>query len=134
MRKAGIRLIRTHIPKRTDGSGLVTLQTSEDTYELFNMDRFPMPQELEQYLSSGAGFPVPRRTSSANSTPYRILRSGTVVPTGHKFPSSSFSLGSQHINETLFVLAQLLKDAGGPFAALANKSGNRFRHHLLNNI
>ena len=62
----------------------------------------------------------------ADSERYRVIWPEPSNGPGSKNRSSSFSLSSGHINETLFVLAEFLRDQGVEFVKLANVHGNGF--------
>ena len=57
---------------------------------------------------------------------YRVVWPEPSNGPGSKNRTSSFSLSAGHINETLYVLAEFLRDQGVEFGSLANKHGNSF--------
>ena len=126
-RRAGERLMRTRIAKRFDGSGVVRLQTSERAFERMKLFNLPTPRDWG-FVVDGVRFAyMETRQMGADSSRYRIKWGGVVAPGSGDSATSSFSLSANHVNETLFVLAEFLRDQGVEFHAITNKYGNAFR-------
>jgi hypothetical protein len=114
------------MPKRFDGSGVVKLQCSEGTFAALKLSQMPIPRDWGEIRNGFHFVTVDTREMGADSERYRVIWPERSNGPGSKLRSSSFSLGTSHTNETLFVLAEFLRVQGVDFIALANRHGNAF--------
>lgn len=125
-RQAGQRLRETVMPKRFDGTGVVRFQCSEGVFNRMKMSQMPTPADWGtvdgDYLFVQ---PFPRRMP-ADSRRYRVVWPERSSGKGTTYATSSFSLGSTHTNQTLFVLAAFLREQGVEFICFADKNGRKF--------
>ena len=113
--------------KHFDGSGVVKIQCSADTYDAMKLDDMPTPDDWGEVIDGQRVFFMDTRGMGADSERYRVVWPEHSNGEGSKFRSSSFTLSSAHSNETLFVLAEWLRSQSVNFVALANKHGNTFK-------
>ena len=126
-RKPDERLKVAHMAKRFDGSGVVKLQCSEGVFAALKLSEMPEPRDWGEIVNGVRRIPLDTRNMSADSERYRVVWLDHSNGPGSKLRSSSFTLSSSHVNETLYVLAEFLRDQGVEFSALANKHGNTFK-------
>ena len=112
--------------KRFDGSGVVQIQCSEGAFSRLKLDEMPVPRDRFQ-LVNGVRVRYPNyRSMGADSDRFRVIWPERSNGPRSKLASTSFTLGGGYVNETLYVLAQFLRDQGVEFVQLANKHGNGF--------
>ena len=112
--------------KRFDGSGVVDIQASEGAFSRLKLDLMPEPQD-RFHIVNGERIRYPNfRSMGADSDRFRVIWPERSNGPGSKLASSSFTLSAAYVNETLYVLAQFLRDQGVNFIQLANKHGNGF--------
>lgn len=126
-RRKGERLRVIRMAKRFDGSGIVNLQCSEGAYTALKLSEMPRPRDWETlYGDTYRGF-MDTRQMGADSERYRVIWPENSNGPGSKPRTSSFTLSAAHVNETLYVLAEFLRDQGVEFVGLANKHGSQLR-------
>ena len=113
--------------KKFDGTGVVKLQCSEGVYSSLKLAQLPWPAELGEVVDGRRVMVRPTPGIGTDGVRYRVIWPELSNGPGSKPRSSSFCLSRAHINETLFVLAEFLRDQGVEFVSLANKHGNSFR-------
>ena len=121
------RLKTTWMAKRFDGSGVVKLQCSEGVYTSLKLANLPVPAELGEVTDGGMQMVRPISGIGTDGVRYRVIWPEPTPGAGRKYRTSSFCLCRAHVNETLYVLAEFLRDQGVDFVSLANKHGNSFR-------
>lgn len=112
--------------KKFDGTGVVKLQCSEGVYTSLKLAKLPHPAELGTPYDGGWIMTRPKQGIGTDGVRYRVIWPELSNGPGSKPRSSSFCLSRAHINETLYVLAEFLRDQGVKFVAIANKHGNAF--------
>ena len=117
----------TRIAEKFDGSGVVKLQTSEGAYQRMMLQNLPSPNDWGEVVDGRRYVPMDTRGMGADSERYRVMWRVGNVGEGSSPATSSFSLDGNHSNETLFVLAEFLRDQGVEFVAITNKHGNPFK-------
>ena len=117
--------------KRFDGTGVVKIQASEGAFARMKLENMPHPAEDGEVINGRRYVRMDTRSMGADSERYRVIWNELSNGEGSKLKSSSFTLSGGHCNETLFVLAEFLRDQGVEFNRLANKHGNGFRNSLL---
>ena len=125
-RIAGDRLEATWMAKKFDGTGVVKLQCSEGVFASLKLANLPHPVELGTQVDGRWQFTRPKQGIGTDGVRYRVIWPELANGPGSKPRSSSFCLSRAHNNETLYVLAEFLRDQGVEFVALANKHGNAF--------
>ena len=120
------RLKTTWMAKRFDGSGVVKLQCSEGVYTSLKLENLPVPAELGEVTDSGMMMVRPISGIGTDGVRYRVIWPEPTPGAGRKYRTSSFCLCRAHVNETLYVFAEFLRDQGVEFVKLANKHGNGF--------
>ena len=113
--------------KRFDGSGVVGIQCSEGVFSRLKLDRMPTPRDWGTVVNGVHYAYLDTRSHGVDSERYRVIWPELSNGPGSKNKTSSFTLTGSHVNETLFVLAEFLRDQGVEFVALANKHGNALR-------
>ena len=126
-RKKGDTEFVTRMAKKFDGTGVVRVQTSRNAAQRMKLASMPVPQEWGQIINYGRVINMRRHGLQAGSTAYRIQWPEYSNGPGSKLVTSRFSLSSDHINETLFVLAEFLRDQGVEFVGITNKHGSLLR-------
>ena len=121
------RLMGTRIAKRFDGTGVVRLQCSEGAFNRMKLANLPHPPEWGENIGGTWFVPLETRAMGADSVRYRIVWPDPVIAPRGKLRMSSFSLSGAHVMETLYVLAEFLRDQGVNFVGIANKHGTRFK-------
>ena len=111
---------------RFDGTGVVKLQTSEGAFTSLKLAQLPWPAELGEVRGEYVVMQRPKQGIGTDGVRYRVIWPELSNGPGSKPRSSSFTLSRAHVNETLYVLAEFLRDQGVEFVALANKHGNAF--------
>ena len=115
------------MPKRFDGTGVVQVQASDVAFHRMKLDLMEPPVDSGywdgDYFYQYANY----RSMGADSERYRVLWPSPPGEQVGKLPTTSFTLSGSHRNETLFVLAQFMRDQGVEFIKLANKHGNGFK-------
>ena len=125
-RKPGERLMITRMAKRFDGSGVVGIQCSEGTFAALKLANMPTPRDWGEIVDGVRVVYMDTRSPGADSERYRIVWPQLSNGAGSKLRTSSFTLTDSHVNETLYVLTEFLRDQGVDFVKLANKHGNGF--------
>ena len=125
-RKPNERLKVAHMARRFDGSGVVKVQCSEGAFARLKLSEMPIPRDWGTVVDGRRYVPLDTRSMGADSERYRVIWPEFSNGPGSKLRSSSFSISGSHRNETLFVLAEFLRDQGVDFVKLANKHGNGF--------
>ena len=125
-RKVGERLKIARMSRKFDGTGVVKVQCSEGTYAALKLAQLPFPAEAGTIIDGRHYMYLDSRSMGVDGQRYRVIWPELSNGPGSKPRSSSFSLSGGHINETLFVLAEFLRDQGVEFVAIANKHGNAF--------
>ena len=133
-RQAGQELRQTVMPKKFDGTGVVRFQASEGVFNRMKMSEMPAPTNWGTIVDGRRYVTPTPRTMPADSVRYRVIWPERVGGPDSVFSTGSFSLGGNHSNQTLFVLAQFLRDQGVEFIGLANKNGSRFKDVRLNGL
>ena len=126
-RRKGDWLTGCRMAKRFDGSGVVKLQCSESVFAALKLSEMPRPTDWETLHGDSYRGIMDTRQMGADSERYRVIWPQRTNGPGSKLRTSSFTLSGAHTNETLFVLAEFLRDQGVEFVGLANKHGNRLR-------
>lgn len=130
-RKAGEQLRQTFMPKKLDGTGAVKVQCSEGTFSALKLSLMPWPTDMGVVVDGRQWITMPSRHPGVDSERYRVIWPELSNGPGSKNKTSSFTLGGQHSNQTLWVLAEFLRQQGVDFVALANKHGNAFKSAAL---
>ena len=125
-RKLGERLMVARMCKKFDGTGVVKIQCSEGTYAALKLSQLPFPEEAGEIIDGHRYLRLDSRQMGVDGERYRVIWPEPSNGPGSKNRTSSFSLSAGHINETLYVLAEFLRDQGVEFGSLANKHGNSF--------
>lgn len=112
--------------KHFDGTGVVKLQCSEGVYSSLKLAQLPFPDELGEVVDGYRLMTRPAHGIGTDGVRYRVIWPELSNGPGSKNRSSSFTLSRAHINETLFVFAEFLRDQGVDFVSIANKHGNSF--------
>ena len=126
-RRKGERLRGTRMAKRFDGSGVVNIQCSEGAYAAFKLSEMPVPRDWGTLYGDTYRGIMDTRAMGADSQRYRVIWPEHSNGPGSKLRSSSFTLSGAHVNETLYVFAEFLRDQGVDFVGLANRHGNQLR-------
>jgi len=125
-RQPGQSLCIAYMAKRFDGTGVVKVQCSEGAFSRLKLDQLPWPNELG-WVEGGRRFMyMDTRQMGADSMRYRVVWPELANGPGSKNRTSSFTLIGAHVNETLYVLAEFLRDQGVEFLGLANRHGSAF--------
>ena len=119
--------------KKFDGTGVVKLQCSEGVYTSLKLAQLPRPAELGEVVNGRRIMYMPKGGIGTDGVRYRVIWPELSNGPGSKPRTSSFTLSRAHINETLYVLAEFLRDQGVEFISLANKHGNSFSDVRLGN-
>ena len=119
------------MPKGFDGTGAVRIQCSEGAYAAMALGDMPLPSDYGQVIDGRRYVPHDTRAMGADSVRYRVVWPDRSNGEGSKLRTTSFTLSGKHSNETLFVLAEHMRNQGVEFVALANKHGNTFKRSLL---
>ena len=125
-RKVGERLKIARMSRKFDGTGVVKVQCSEGTYAALKLAQLPFPAEAGTIIDGRHYMYLDSRSMGVDGQRYRVIWPELSNGPGSKPRSSSFTLSRAHVNETLYVLAEFLRDQGVEFVALANKHGNAF--------
>ena len=112
--------------KRFDGSGVVGIQCSEGAFTSLKLANMPTPRDWGQMVNGIRVVYLDSRGHGVDGERYRVIWPEPTPGPGRKYRTSSFTLTSAHSNETLYVLAEFLRDQGVEFGSLANKHGNSF--------
>ena len=112
--------------KKFDGSGVVGIQCSEGVFTSLKLANMPTPRDWGQMVNGIRVVYLDTRGQGVDGERYRVIWPEPTPGPGRKYRTSSFTLTSAHSNETLYVLAEFLRDQGVEFVALANKHGNAF--------
>jgi len=123
-RKAGDRVFSCRMAKRFDGSGVVRIQTTQSTAEKMKLDAMPVPADWGEWVDGRRVVRIVPHRLNAGSTAYRIQWPQYSNGPGSKLVTSRFSLSTQHVTETLYVLAEFLRDQGVDFVGITNQHGN----------
>ena len=126
-RKPGERLRRTRMAKRFDNTGVVAIQASDGLFRAMKLENMPTPPDYGQVVDGWHRYYVDTRSMGADSERYRVFWSTRPSPESKTFSSSSFTIGGGHVVETLYVLAEFLRDQGVEFLALGNRHGAMFK-------
>ena len=112
--------------RRFDGSGHVMVQCSEGAFSRLKLDQLPAPRDWGDLVEGKRLVRWGNRRLGADSMRYRVIWPELSNGPGSKHRTSSFSIGGSHVIETLYVLAEFLRDQGVEFISLANRHGNAF--------
>lgn len=113
--------------KKFDGTGSVRLQTTQSNAERLKLKNLPYPPDRGHLVDGVRVVNARRHKQNAGSTTYRVMWPEHANGPESKLVTSSFSLSSAHTNETLYVLAEFLRDQGVEFVGLTNKDGTLLR-------
>jgi len=127
----GDELRVTRMCKRFDATGVIKIQASDGAFTRMKLENMPDPPEYGELINGRRIVQMDTVSMGADSVRYRVLWNELSNGEGSKLKSSSFTLSGGHCNETLFVLAEFLRDQGVDFNRLANKHGNGFRDSRL---
>ncbi len=122
-RKRGEPLLGTRMAKRFDGSGVVLIQASEGAFSRMKLENLPPPRDRGYWVDGVQHTVMDFRSMGADSERYRVMWMEKAGPFSKKRATSSFTLSGAHVNETLYVLAEFLRDQGVEFCKLTNKHG-----------
>ncbi len=111
--------------KRFDGSGVVHIQCSEGAFFRMKLDQLPLPADYGFLVDGQRRFYLCGRSMGVDADRFRVIWPEFSNGEGSKLRSSSFTLSSTYVTETLAVLAEFLRDQGVEFVQLANKHGSR---------
>ena len=125
-RKRGERLMSTRMAKRFDGSGVVGVQCSEGAFAALKLANMPTPRDWGQIVDGRRVVYMDTRSKGVDGERYRVIWPQSSNGPGSKLRTSSFTLTGSHVNETLYVLAEFLRDQGVDFVSIANRHGNGF--------
>lgn len=95
------------------------------------LENMPLPSDYGEVINGRRYVVMETRSMGADSQRYRVIWPDRSNGEGSKLRSTSFTLSGKHSNETLFVLAEFMRDQGVNFHALANRHGNTFKNSLL---
>ena len=130
-RRAGEWLRSTRMCKRFEGTGVAKIQCSEGAFSALRLDNIPTPSEWGEVVDGRRYVYADTRQMGADSVRYRVIWPELSNGEGSRLKTGSFTLADAHCNETLFVLAEFLRDQGVDFVRIANKHGNGFRDSRL---
>ena len=125
-RKPGERLRETRMAKRFDGSGVVRIQCSEGAFTALKLDQMPTPRDWGEVVDGVRVVSMETRSAGVDGDRFRVVWPDLSNGPGSKNRTSSFTLSGSYVNETLYVLAEFLRDQGVDFIRLANKHGSGF--------
>ena len=112
--------------RRFDGSGVVGIQCSEGAFTRLKLANMPTPRDWGQIVDGRRVVYMNTRAQGVDSERYRVIWPEESNGPGSKLATTSFTLTGFHVNETLYVFAEFLRDQGVEFVKLANKHGNGF--------
>ena len=112
--------------RRFDGSGVVGIQCSEGAFTRLKLDQMPVPRDWGQIVNGRRVVHLNTRGKGVDSERYRVIWPEKSNGPRSKNCTTSFTLTGSHVNETLYVFAEFLRDQGVEFVMLANKHGNGF--------
>ena len=112
--------------KKFDGTGVVKLQCSDGVYTALKLAQLPSPAELGEVVNGRRIMVRPKGGIGTDGVRYRVVWPELSNGPGSKNKTTSFTLTGSHVNETLYVLAEFLRDQGVDFIQLANKHGSGF--------
>ena len=121
----------TRMCKRFDGTGVIKIQASEGVFARMKLENMPHPEEDGEVINGRRYVRMDTRSMGADSERYRVIWPELSNGEGSRLKTGSFTLSGGHCNETLFVLAEFLRDQGVDFVRIANKHGNGFRDSRL---
>ena len=126
-RRKGDDLLQTFIVKRYEEEELVMLQCSRTAFDRMKLINLPESVITGQVKDGQLQWIKGRQQPGADSERYRVLWPGPPGAQAGKLPTTSFILGPNHCSETLYVLADFMREQGVEFIKLGNKSGNCLR-------
>lgn len=126
-RRKGDRLTGCRMAKRFDGSGVVKIECSESVFAALKLSEMPRPRDWGYVVNGHHVVTFDTRNMGVDGERYRVIWPEYSNGPGSKLRTSSFSLSAAHCNETLYVLAEFLRDQGVAFVGLANKHGTQLR-------
>ena len=112
--------------KRFDGSGVVGIQCSEGVFARLKLDQMPVPRDWGQMINDRRVVYMNTRAKGVDSDRFRVMWPEESNGPGSKNATSSFILTGSYVNETLYVLAEFLRDQEVDFVRITNKHGNGF--------
>ena len=112
--------------KRFDGSGVVGIQCSEGVFTRLKLDQMPVPRDWGQMVNDRRVVYMNTRAKGVDSDRFRVMWPEESNGPGSKNATSSFILTGSYVNETLYVLAEFLRDQEVDFVRITNKHGNGF--------
>lgn len=127
----GERLKVTRMARRFDGSGVIKIQCSEGAFDRMKLANMPTPRDWGTVIDGRRYVCLDTRGMGVDGERYRVMWPELSNGEGSKNKTSSFTLGGVHVNETLYVLAEFLRDQGVDFVKLTNKHGSGFRDSRL---
>ena len=116
----------TRMAKRFDGSGVVKIQCSEGVFSRLKLDKLPVPRDWGTVVNGQRIVYMDTRGVGADSERYRVMWPELAAGPDSKNKTSSFTITGAHVNETLYVFTEFLRDQGVEFVKLTNKHGNGF--------
>ena len=126
--RANTRLMWRSLPVRIDGSGVTWIQAASDTFDEMRIGDWPSATENGHNGLGGGQIVWPGSLRKGQWKVYRFIRAGEFSPVTGRPRTRMFALSPEHTNQTLFVIAQALRDVGAPWAGLATETGARFSH------
>ena len=130
-RKPGEQLRVTRMAQRFDNTGVVKVQASEGVFSAMSLENMPFPPDAGTQVDGRWYFYLDSRSMGADSKRYRVCWPEPASPASKKLRTSAFSLTGAHTNETLYVLAEFLRDQGVDYVGLANEHGTMFKDSRL---
>ena len=112
--------------KRFDGSGVVGIQCSEGAFARLKLDQLPTPRDWGTIVNGRRRVYLDTRSKGVDSDRFRVQWPEFANGPGSKLQTSSFILTGSYVNETLYVLAEFLRDQEVDFVRITNKHGNGF--------
>ena len=122
------RLEWRSLPVRTDGTGVCWIQVASNTWDEMRIGQWPSATEQGHNGRGGGLIVYPGSLRKGQWKRFRFIRAGRFTESGGRPMTSMFALSPEHTNETLFVIAQNLRDVDAPWAGLASETGARFSH------
>lgn len=119
------------VPKKLDGSGVVTLSMRAGNMKHFGLDKFPRPKDYGFFDPKGNfhAAPMQIRFGGANQGSFRLAHNWT--PGKQKPDMCRFRLGSGFVIETLDVLTNYLRANYSGWFEIRNEFGNNLnRRHF----
>lgn len=123
------------IPRKLDGSGVVTLTMRAGSMKHFGLDKFPRPKDHGSMDPSGKfiSAPLQIRFGGANMGSFRLAYDWAA---GKQKPlACRFRLGSSYCIETIDVMTQFLRENYDGWFEFRNEANNTFyRRHFSSTV